>query len=214
VGVGSSLEEPALRSPQTAYLTDGSGSGLVVWPVFKTAMETPPAAPVGSIPTRSRHAPLAVLPLLLLAGLLFNPATRLEGQASPPPPRPAVNDTSLRFISPFNALWRSLLLPGWGQARLNRKLPAGIFVAWEGVTLGMTLKTRSELDYLRRTGSGRADSKRQEHEDWLVLLVFNHLFAGLDAYVAAHLADFPGDLRLEALPQGIGASVSLPLRRR
>ena len=190
--VGSSWEEPALRSPHTAYLTDGSGSGLVVWPVFKTAMEAPPAAPVGSIPTRSRHTPLAILLLLLHALLLFNPATRLEGQAvPPPPPRPVSSDTSIRFISPFNALWRSLLLPGWGQARLNRKLPAGIFVAWEGVTLGMTLKTRSELDYLRRTGSGRADSKRQEHEDWLVLLVFNHLFAGLDAYVAAHLATSP-----------------------
>ena len=34
---------------------DGSGSGLVVWPVFKTATEAPSAAPVGSIPTRSRH---------------------------------------------------------------------------------------------------------------------------------------------------------------
>ena len=37
----------------------GSGSGLVVWPVFKTAMELPLAAPVGSIPTRSRHSLLS-----------------------------------------------------------------------------------------------------------------------------------------------------------
>jgi hypothetical protein len=83
-------------------------------------------------------------------------------------------------------------------------------VAWEGVTLGMTLKTRSELNYLRRIGSGRGDAKRQEHEDWLVLLAFNHLFSGLEAYVSAHLADFPGDLRFEAVPGGVGASVSLP----
>jgi len=33
----------------------GGGSGLVARPVFKTATETPQAAPVGSIPTRSRH---------------------------------------------------------------------------------------------------------------------------------------------------------------
>jgi hypothetical protein len=33
----------------------GGGSGLVARPVFKTATETPTAAPVGSIPTRSRH---------------------------------------------------------------------------------------------------------------------------------------------------------------
>jgi hypothetical protein len=124
-------------------------------------------------------------------------------------------DTLARqYISPFNALWRSLLIPGWGQARLNRKVPGGIFVAWEGVTLGMTLKTRSELRYLRRIGSGRGDDKRQEHEDWVVLLAFNHLFAGLEAFVSAHLADFPGDLRFEAVPGGVGAAVSFPIQIR
>jgi hypothetical protein len=78
----------------------------------------------------------------------------------------------------------------------------------------MSLKTRRELRYLRRTNSGRADDKRQEHEDWLVLLAFNHLFSGLEAYISAHLADFPGDLRLEALPGGVGATISVPVRLR
>jgi hypothetical protein len=78
----------------------------------------------------------------------------------------------------------------------------------------MSLKTRRELDYLRRTGSARGDRKRQEHEDWLVLLGFNHLLAGLEAYVSAHLADFPGDLRLEAVPGGVGAALSVPIRLR
>jgi hypothetical protein len=124
-------------------------------------------------------------------------------------------DSQIQPISPMGAFFRSFLLPGWGQARLNRKLTGGIFVAWEGVTLGMSLKTRHELAYLRRTGSARAEAKRREHEDWVVLLVFNHLFAGLEAYVSAHLADFPGDLRLEAVPGGgVGASVSVPIRVR
>ncbi|HEX6105401.1 MAG TPA: hypothetical protein VFZ26_07445 [Gemmatimonadales bacterium] len=123
-------------------------------------------------------------------------------------------DSLIRPISPMGAFWRSFLLPGWGQARLNRKLTGGIFVAWEGVTLGMSLKTRHELAYLRRTGSARAENKRREHEDWIVLLVFNHLFAGLEAYVSAHLADFPGDLRLQAVPGGVGGTVSVPFRLR
>jgi hypothetical protein len=132
------------------------------------------------------------------------------------PPAPAARGDTLvyRPISPANALWRSLLIPGWGQARLNRKLAGGLFVGWEAVTLGMTLKTRSELDYLRRVGSGRANDKRQEHEDWVVLLGFNHLFAGLEAYVSAHLSDFPGDLRFQAVPGGVGASASFPMRIR
>ena len=194
-------------------MQEGSGSGLVVRPVFKTAMEAPPAAPVGSIPTRSRHL---IQSGIILSVLLLCSPDQLSPQGTPAPSRPGTaSDTLTRqYISPFNAVWRSLLLPGWGQARLNRKLAAGIFVAWEGVTLGMSLKTQRELRYLRRTNSGRADDKRQEHEDWLVLLAFNHLFSGLEAYVSAHLADFPGDLRFQALPGGVGASVSVPLRLR
>jgi len=204
---------------RSAYLTDGSGSGLVVRPVFKTAMEAPSAAPVGSIPTRSRHPTRSVIGSVAL--LLSLTSTQLAGQAQPRPApptsapahAPATTDSlTRRYISPSAALWRSLLLPGWGQARLNRKLTAGLFIAWEGVTLGMSLKTLHELEYLRRTNSARADDKRQEHEDWVVLLGFNHVLAGLEAYISAHLADFPGDLHLEAVPGGAGAAVSVPLR--
>ena len=191
----------------------------MVWPVFKTAMEAPSAAPVGSIPTRSRHPHPQARALLATVILLLSASTIVTAQDSAAVRRTAAStvkpDTLPRqYISPGNALWRSLLLPGWGQARLNRKLTGGIFVAWEGVTLGMTLKTRSELRYLRRVGSIRGNDKRQEHEDWIVLLAFNHLFAGLEAYVSAHLADFPGDLRFQAVPGGVGAAVSLPVRVR
>ena len=188
----------------------------MVWPVFKTAMEAPPAAPVGSIPTRSRHLASVArcASLILIVSLAVSFA--LSAQAGPPSRRPAVSSDTLKrsYISPFNAFWRSFLIPGWGQARLNRKLTGGIFVAWEGLTLGMSLKTRHELRYLRRNNSSRGDAKRQEHEDWLVLLGFNHLFAGLEAYVSAHLDDFPGDLQIQAVPGGFGASVSLPFRIR
>jgi len=113
-------------------------------------------------------------------------------------------------VSPMGALWRSFLLPGWGQARLDRKLTGGIFIAWEGVTLGMTLKTAHELHYLRRTNSGRVSAKEQEKQDWLILLAFNHLLAGLEAYVSAHLWDFPTDLKIRAIPGGVGGRLGLP----
>ena len=156
---------------------------------------------------------LTLAVLLLAAGAaprLVAQDTTAVSPAEPdvgPEPR---DGATFKPIGPVGALWRSFVLPGWGQARLNRKLTGGIFIAWEGVTLGMTLKTRHELDYLRRTGSERADSKRQEHEDWLVLLAFNHVFAALEAYVGAHLADFPGDLRIRAVPGGVGASLTMP----
>jgi hypothetical protein len=164
----------------------------------------------------SPHRAATVL-VLLHAAAGAGPTLQAQDTTAVPAAAPAaVSPDSARFtpITPINAFWRSFLLPGWGQARLNRKLTGGIFVAWEGVTLGMSLKTRHELAYLRRTGAARADSKRREHEDWIVLLAFNHLFAGLEAYVGAHLADFPGDLQIRALPGGLGASVTVPLRVR
>jgi hypothetical protein len=156
-----------------------------------------------------RAAPLArlVLVLALLAGVA--PALAAQDSAAV-----ARVDSLTRRVGPMGAFWRSFLVPGWGQARLGRKLTAGIFVGWEGVTLGMSLKTRHELAYLRRTNSGRADDKHGEHQDWVVLLAFNHLFAGLEAYVSGHLTDFPRDLHLEAVPGGVGASVSVPFRVR
>jgi hypothetical protein len=159
---------------------------------------------------------------LLLVVYARPPRLPAQDTTAAPAPAPATvlaegeapDSAGFTPISPLNAFWRSFLLPGWGQARLNRKLTGGIFVAWEGVTLGMSLKTRHELAYLRRTRSVRADDKRREHEDWIVLLVFNHLFAGLEAYVSAHLTDFPGDLNIRAVHGGVGASLSLPIRLR
>lgn len=117
-------------------------------------------------------------------------------------------------IGPMGAFWRSFLLPGWGQAALGRRTAAGIFVAVEGATLAMTVKTMREVAYLDRVGSARLESKRQEREDWLVLLAFNHLLSGLEAYVSAQLWDFPGDLSVRRLPDGAAAEVSIPLRIR
>ena len=157
--------------------------------------------------------PLAGLALLVLLGAA--PMARLAAQDSTAAAAPSsVTDSTVHRLGPMGAFWRSFLLPGWGQARLGRKLTGGIFIAWEGTTLGMSLKTRHELAYLRRTNSGRAEDKRREHEDWIVLLAFNHVLAGLEAYVSGHLSDFPGDLQLQAVPGGVGGVVSVPFRIR
>ena len=113
----------------------------------------------------------------------------------------------------MGAFLRSLAIPGWGQAKLDRKLTGGVFIAWEGVTLAMSIKANHELGYLRSVNSSRVESKKQEREDWLILLAFNHLFSGLEAYVSAHLWDFPGDIRVRAEPDGsVSARFSIPLR--
>src|SRR5439155_14312347 len=143
------------RGGGITFLSQGSGSGLVVWPVFKTATEAPPVAPVGSIPTRSRHpfAPLSLrdrfyVTLRLgrwLAGLVLLvalgaavPTSQVAAQdttavtvpADTTPAAVVVEPKRLDSLAlrtrPMNAFLRSFLLPGWGQAKLGRKLTAGI----------------------------------------------------------------------------------------
>lgn len=132
-----------------------------------------------------------------------------------PVPGPADSLYPKAPTSPMGALWRSILIPGWGQAKSNRKLTGALFVVWEGVTLGMSIKTNHELNYLRRTGSASVRAKEKERQDWLVLLAFNHLFSAIEAYVSAHLWDFPEDLEVRAAPLpggGAGAGIRLPFR--
>ena len=148
----------------------------------------------------------------LLAGCLLAayPPIRLSAQADTLSPA-QVSDTTQR-MKPLSAFWRSLLLPGWGQSATGRHVTGAVFVAWEGVTMMMTLKAQQEANYLQSIGSGHVNTKRQEVQDWLVLWVFNHLFSGAEAYVSAHLQDFPRDLKLRAFPNGVGVTLPLPHR--
>ncbi len=158
-------------------------------------------------------------------------AAPLAAQNPPaaPPPRPAAADTAPRDtaaqqptrgdsvrpvppVTPFGAFLRSLAIPGWGQARLGRNVTGGIFLLWEGVCETMVWKTMWQLEYARERGKFVA-SHTQEREDWIVMLVFNHLLAGAEAYVSAHLYDFPAALKVRALPGGrTGVGLSVPLK--
>ncbi len=148
---------------------------------------------------------------LLLALLICLP-TLATAQQVAPPTVPADSITGPPH-GPFHYFLRSLIVPGWGQAALDRKLTGGLFLAFEGVALGMALKANSEMRYLERTGSARLEDKRNERQDWLVLMGANHLFSALEAFVSANLYDFPGDLRARPLPDGrtgIGLQMRLP----
>lgn len=141
-------------------------------------------------------------------------ATPVVGQSATgiPLARPSA-DTMPHRPPPLNYFFRSLLIPGWGQASLDRKLTGGLFVAFEGLAWSMTLKTNTELRYLDLADSTTAVSRRTDRQDWVALIIFNHLFSALEAYVSAHLLDFPPDLRIRPLPggrTGFGVTFKLP----
>ena len=134
-------------------------------------------------------------------------------------PRPASRDTDTTSVrrptTPMGAMFRSFLLPGWGQATYGRKVTGGVMMAFEGLSIGMLLKIKSDERYIEETNSTKLKDKRQQEQDWITLIVFDHLMSGLEAYVSAHLYDFPGDLQMQTLPDGrMGVGVTLPLGRR
>ncbi len=158
--------------------------------------------------------------VLIVAFLLLAPALSVDAQVIPTQPptqrRPQPGDTIpvplFRVeppISPLGAAWRSFLVPGWGQAVLGRRVTGAAFIVWEGITLTMTMKSAHQLSYQKRIGAETVDSKREEVQDWAVLLAFNHLLAAVEAYVAAQLWDFPAELGAEPTPNGVAAAVRI-----
>ena len=163
--------------------------------------------------------------VLAAASLSIAPSISLSAQVpDTTPPAPIITtgatvvptDTTHR-IRPMGAFLRSFLLPGWGQAATGRRVTGALFAAWEGMAAMMTLKAQSEFHYLKESQSFNVGAKRQEVQDWLVLWIFNHFFSGAEAFVSAHLQDFPKDLKIQAVPngaqgRGVGVGVSLPFR--
>jgi hypothetical protein len=177
---------------------------LVALSVAGPAQQAPPARPPAVDSALKRTDSLVTAradSLRRLRGDSAAPRAQRPDSIRPRPP-----------ISPGGAFLRSLLVPGWGQAGLGRHLTGALFVAFEGTALMMAWKSEWHLDFARQAGKTGVTAAR-EREDWYVLLAFNHLFAAAEAYVAAHLWDFPVGLRARALPGGsTGVGVTLPLR--
>ena len=144
--------------------------------------------------------------------------------------RPATIDSARRAvpkppISPRRAFLYSLVLPGYGQSVLGRSTAGALFVLSESIALAMLRESRADLAEARNlrrdslvvvgfnldgtpiTAATSYDddlvSLRKGHvEDWVAFLIANHIFAGADAYVGAHLWDLPSQISLRQTPNG------------
>ncbi|MEK6612994.1 MAG: hypothetical protein AABZ29_09425 [Gemmatimonadota bacterium] len=59
-----------------------------------------------------------------------------------------------------------------------------------------------------RYSAARVRARRTHYEDWLAVLIFNHLFSGADAFVAAQLWDLPARVAVRTAPDGRAAVVA------
>jgi hypothetical protein len=158
--------------------------------------------------------------------------------AAPRAASPSRSDSLRPPLSPRRAFLYSVLAPGYSQSVLRRHKAAAIMLFVEAMSLAMIRESAADVHEARRmngdsvvvisyvdaqgnrgatpsTVPRRFDDEyvkaRQSHvEDWIALLIANHLFAGADAYVAANLWDVPAQLSVRATPNGpaLVASVS------
>lgn len=182
------------------------------------------------------HRALAIVLLLVCAPLSHAGAQRADSARVAP--RPARIDTSRIAIptpplSPRRAFVYSLLLPGFGQSRLGRPGAGALFVFTESLAIGMLRESmadlrearlfrRDSLEYIgndpvtgtpimhRNAYNDELISIRRGHvEDWVAFLIANHLFAGADAYVAAHLWDLPSQVNVSQTSAGTRVSARI-----
>jgi hypothetical protein len=141
-------------------------------------------------------------------------------------------------ISPRASFFLSFLVPGYAQSVLGRPRASALFIGAEAIGVSMLREAQYDLNHARAAGqdsviaswwdpvSGTvqrvaqpspydANLLRSRHahvEDWIAAIVANHLFAGLDAYVAANLWDLPAEMQV--IPTSNGLVVAVSVHRR
>lgn len=173
------------------------------------------------------------------AGVRTKPSTRRT-----PVPRDSIKGPP---ISPGRAFLYSLLLPGLGQAKLDRPSTGILFATIEVISILQLRQAEMDLAYAKRhhadtvvlydstvngvvqydsTGrpipgaiaynpysSDRVNARGVHAEDWIAALIFNHLIAGADAFVAANLWDLPQRVTIMRAPDGaMVVAITIPIR--
>jgi hypothetical protein len=159
------------------------------------------------------------------------------------PAKRVLKPYALPPISPRRAFLYSALIPGMGQAALDRKYTGATFFLIEAMSWALLRRSADDLRIAKAfvgdsvpqsytidptTGLALRDAHgnpvvatwsvtrysqdlvhaRALHvEDWVAVILFNHLFSGADAYVAANLWDLPQHIGMRAAPLPRGGAV-------
>jgi hypothetical protein len=158
------------------------------------------------------------------------------------PGKRVIKPYALPPISPRRAFLYSALIPGMGQAALDRKYTGATFFLIEAMSWAL-LRRSADDERIAKAFVGdsvpqsyKIDAnglaERDQHgnpivatwsvtrysqdlvharalhvEDWVAVILFNHLFSGADAYVAANLWDLPQHIGMRAAPLPRGGAM-------
>ena len=185
------------------------------------------AIPNSMHPTTRSILPLVLLALSASAIPLVVSSAQTSDSARARSARLARVDSLRTPIGPRRAFVYSFLVPGYSQSVLGRNKAAAAFLLVEAISLGMIRESGADrhearriendtlvISYVDPSGNagritappqfndGYVHTRAAHVEDWVALLVANHLLAGADAYVAANLWYVPARLGVRLLPDG------------
>jgi len=139
-------------------------------------------------------------------------------------------------LSPRRAFLYSFIVPGYSQSVFGRHKAAAGFMLFEAICISMVRESIASVNEARRSrqdtvvvswidesgrlrvppdtvtpmfGDREVRSRQAQVEDWVAVLVANHLLAGADAFVASHLWDVPIRLGIRARPDGVALAAQL-----
>jgi len=192
----------------------------------------PPACGVSRVVRTLRHFALVALAAVLPATV----AAQVPDSTRRPVSDSGFSPVIKPPVSPRRAFLSSLAMPGYGQAMLGRKRSGAMMLAFEAVSVVMIRETALGVREARRNSAdsvivswvdpnglpairyartsfpaGLVRARKEQMEDWIAVLVANHLFSGADAFVAALLWDLPAEL---AVTSSARSSTNVGLRVR
>lgn len=108
--------------------------------------------------------------------------------------------------SPWGAIWRSIVLPGWGQIYVEKYWKAPLFLAAYGTCIYLTIDNHIKFidaadiyDKAKQTNpndpmlpilKSRREFYRDNRDQSAFFLLGVYIISAVDAYVGAHLYDF------------------------
>ena len=149
----------------------------------------------------------AIAAALLLA--LWAPGAAARA-GTPKAPDGAPPDSARHLPSPLSVMFRSAVVPGWGQVTNHKWIKAAVVVAGEGFLISKALdEYNKEQDAANAGDALGRDRHYNLKENYIWWAIAAHLLQMADAYVDAHLANFDADFGPEegSLHSGVGPSL-------
>lgn len=150
---------------------------------------------------------------------------------------------SMRVVSPRSALIRSAIIPGWGQLYVKKPLKAVMYISLEAYHIYRVVEYNSIYQYVKDTkesvgvvvwnslseaekkeqvkavtgydlslNTWRPREKRNKYAWWCFGI---YIIGMLDAYVDAHLYNFPSnniELAMDSQAKSVGINISFNFR--